>query len=353
MKILIVRLGALGDIVHAVPAVATLRRAYPDAVIDWIVEERHREIVDLIQGLRRRIHIDTQRRPQRLVGVIRQLRREHYDMAIDLQGLLKSAVLARLSGASRVIGFDRPALREPVAALFYRERHVIDDRQHVLRKNLALVAAVAGRDRHVSGRATDGAAPNSWGPPSGGPESLEFPLDVPSSADGPGAYAVLNPGAAWPNKRWPPDHFGAIARWLYEKHGLRSQVLWGPGERSLAEAVSAASSGAAEPAPPTRIADVLALARAARLVISGDTGPLHLAAAVGAPVIGLYGPTAPARNGPWMADDLTVSRFEGCDCHYERRCRRASRCIDDIAVEEVQQAVDQRLARASRTVARR
>jgi heptosyltransferase I len=343
MKILIVRLGALGDIVHAVPAVAALRRAYPDATIDWIVEERHGEIVELIRGLRRRIHVDTQRRPQRLVGVIRELRRERYDLAIDLQGLLKSAVLARLSGAARVVGFDRPALREAAAALFYRERYVSDDRQHVLRKNLALVAAVAGRDH----------AQESWGPPSGGPESLEFPLDVASSSDTLHDYALLNPGAAWPNKRWPPDRFGAVARWLHHRHGLRSQVLWGPAERNLADAVSAASNGAAEPAPPTRIADVLAMARGARLMISGDTGPLHLAAAAGAPVIGLYGPTTPARNGPWMRDDLTVSRYEACDCHYQRRCRRASRCIDDITVEDVQRAVDERLARASRTVARR
>jgi lipopolysaccharide heptosyltransferase I len=348
MKILIVRLGALGDIVHAVPAFAALRRAYADAAIDWIVEERHREIVELIRGLRRRILIDTQRRRLGIVGVIRQLRRERYDIAIDLQGLLKSAVVARLSGAARVIGFDRPALREPAAALFYGERYVTDDRQHVLRKNLSLVAAVAERDR-----VSPGSAPASWGPPSGGPGFVEFPLDVPSSSAALDAYALLNPGAAWPNKRWPPDRFGAVAHWLHERHGLRSQVLWGPGERSLADAVSAASSGAAEPARPTRIADVLALARAARLVISGDTGPLHLAAAVGAPVIGLYGPTTPARNGPWMPDDLTVSRFEACDCHYERRCRRASRCIDDIKVEDVQQAVDERLARASRTVARR
>jgi heptosyltransferase-1 len=342
MKILLVRLGALGDIVHAVPAFAALQRAYPDAAIDWIVEERHREIVELVRGLRRRIYIDTQRGRLALAGVIRQLRRERYDMAIDLQGLLKSAVFARLSGAARVVGFDRAALREPAAALFYRERYVTDDRQHVLRKNLALVAAVTRRH----------GALESSGPPSGGPAPIEFPLDVPPSPSAAEPYALLNPGAAWPNKRWPPDRFGVVARWLREHHGLRSQVLWGPGERPLAEAVSAESSGAAVPAPPTRIADVLALARGARLVISGDTGPLHLAAAAGAPVIGLYGPTTPARNGPWMPDDLTVSRFEGCGCHYQRRCRRTSRCIDDISVADVRQAVDDRLARAPRPAVR-
>ena len=342
MKILIVRLGALGDIVHAVPAVAALRREHPGAEIDWVADSRHREIVELVKGLRRRVLIDTRGSWRRMAAVIRELRAEKYDVALDLQGLVKSAVLARLSGAARVIGFDRPALREPAAAFFYHERHVTDDTQHVLRKNLALVASLAPRPSSPAG-------PDF--PPAREAlrrEPIEFPLDVPSSTTHVEPYALLNPGAAWPNKRWPPQRFGAVADWLHTRHGLRSLVLRGPGERPLAEAVSAASTGAAEPAPPTTIADVLGLARGARLVISGDTGPLHLAAAVGAPVIGLYGPTTPARNGPWMPDDVTVSRYESCGCHYERRCRRPSACIDDISVQDVQRAVDERLARSAR-----
>ena len=344
MKILIVRLGALGDIVHAVPAVAALRRQHPGAEIDWLAESRHREIVELVRGLRRRILIDTRGSWRRLAAQIRELRAERFDVALDLQGLLKSAVLARLSGAERVVGFDRPALREPAAAFFYHERYITDDVQHVLRKNLALVASLEPRPSALGGQNSGSAAPD---------HPIEFPLDVPPSKPHVEPYAVLNPGAAWPNKRWPPQRFGAVAEWLHTRHGLRCLVLWGPGERALAEAVSAASTGAAEPAPPTTIADVLGLARDARLVISGDTGPLHLAAAVGAPVIGLYGPTTPARNGPWMPDDVTVSRYESCACHYERRCRRRSACIDDISVEDVRRAADERLARSARADLRR
>jgi len=323
MTILIVRLGALGDIVHAVPAVAALGRALPGAAIDWVVEARHREVIGLVRGLRRRLTIDTAR-PRTLWRSVRELRAGRYDVAIDLQGLLKSAVIARLSGARRVVGFDRSALREPAAALFYGERHHTDDRQHIIRKNLSLVSAVAPVD-----------------------DRIEFSHDVPPATIAPdGAYALLNPGAAWPNKRWPPERFGAVAEWLLAQYGLRSLVLWGPGERALAGAVVAASAGAAEAAPETRIGDVLALARGAALVISGDTGPLHLAASMGAPLVGLYGPTSPARNGPWEPDDLVVSRFDRCRCHYRRRCTQASACVDSIAVEDVRRAAAERLARA-------
>ena len=323
MKILVVRLGALGDIVHAVPAVAALGRALPGAAIDWVVEARHREVLGLVKGLRRRLTVDTAR-PGGLLAAIRDLRAGGYDVAIDLQGLLKSAVLARLSGARRVVGFDRSALREPAAALFYRERHATDDRQHIIRKNLSLARAVAAVDDRIA-----------------------FPLDVPAPpASLPETYALLNPGAAWPNKRWPPARFGAVAEWLLARYGVRSLVLWGPGERDLAEAVAAASAGAAGPAPETRIGDVLALARGAVLVIAGDTGPLHLAAAMGAPLVGLYGPTSPARNGPWEPADVVVSRFGACGCHYRRRCRQASACIDSITVEDVRRAAAERLARA-------
>jgi ADP-heptose:LPS heptosyltransferase len=120
--------------------------------------------------------------------------------------------------------------------------------------------------------------------------------------------------------------------------------LWGPGERPRADAIASGSDGAAEPAPPTTIGDVLALARGARLFVSGDTGPLHLAAAAGTPLVGIFGPTSPQRNGPIDPADVCVSRFEGCVCHHERRCRRDVQCIDEIALGEVQDAITRRLS---------
>ena len=141
MRILIVRLGALGDIVHALPALAALRRTFPDARIDWLVDARHRAVLDLVSGLTSVVVVETMRRWSRLPSAVRGLRAARYEIAIDLQGLLKSAVLARASGADRVLGFERPALREPLASMFYSEQHAVDDQGHVIRKNLALAHA--------------------------------------------------------------------------------------------------------------------------------------------------------------------------------------------------------------------
>jgi ADP-heptose:LPS heptosyltransferase len=167
---------------------------------------------------------------------------------------------------------------------------------------------------------------------------------------------LINPGAAWPNKRWAPSRFGALARTIRDRHGFPSYVLWGRKESLLADTVAASSDGAAVRAPETSLADLLALSKRAALMISGDTGPLHLAAAMSTPIVGLYGPTWPERNGPWHADDIVLSRAPQCSCHHKRSCQRrgvstgveSQMCINDISVEEVVDAVDRRLASARR-----
>lgn len=341
-RILIVRLSALGDIVHALPVLAALRRSHPLAEIDWLVEESYAPILSLADGLHRRIIVRAKSNaatPDTVMfggalGYLRAvsfLRSQHYDAALDLQGLIKSAVWARASAARRVIGFDRAHLREPHAAALYTETVVPQDAPHVIQKNLSILSAL-----NVP------AAP------------MELPLkatassaiaDAIESAGGRRRYVVLNPGAAWPNKRWPPQRFGALAAALHERTGLRALVTWGPAERALAEAVTQASAGAASVAPATMVGDLAALMRDAALVVSGDTGPLHIAAAMGAPLVGLYGPTWPERNGPWNPDDEVISRAAVCVCHHKRQCRRGAPCIEDISIEEVVAAAERRLAR--------
>ena len=323
MRMLVVRLGALGDIVHTVPAVAAIASASPGASIDWLVERRHSGVLDLFSLPATPIEIETGGSWLAMRGVVGRLRSARYDVALDFQGLLKSAVLARLSGARRVVGFIKGALREPMAGLMYSEQVDPGAAPHVIAKNLALARAV--------GVATD-----------------EIRLPLASAADATPAVSrvvVLNPGAGWPNKQWAPERFGRLAAAIRQKHGLTSIVTWGPGEEPLARAVVEASGGAAEAAPATSLAALMTLLRRAALVVSGDTGPVHLAAAALTPIVGIYGPTDPRRNGPWSLLDETVSRFDACECHHKRRCQRASRCLDDIAVDDVLHAVDVRLAR--------
>jgi lipopolysaccharide heptosyltransferase I len=331
MNILIVRLGALGDIVHAIPAAAALRASMPGARIDWLVEAKHRPIVDLVTAVDRVVPLEGPS-IRAWADVIRRLRQVPYDVAFDFQGLMKSAVLARASGAARVAGFSIWHLREKGARPFYSETDDAGDDEavHVIQKNLHLLRVVGVETSRV-----------------------EFPIADPDSRAlaevrreiGPGAFAIINPGAAWPNKRWPPSRFGDVAAFLREVRGLPSIVLWGPGEQAVAQAVVAASNGAARSAPPTEVPDLVALSRQAALVVSGDTGPLHIAAAVGTPAVALFGPTNPRRNGPWAADDVTVSRFEACGCHYERRCHEAVWCLESIGVAELTAAIQQRLGR--------
>jgi len=324
MNILIVRLGALGDLVHAVPAAAALRAAMPDARIDWLVDARHRPFLDLVTGLDRVVTLDG-RSINAWVDVIRRLRQVAYDVALDFQGLMKSAVLARASGARRVLGFSIWHLREKGARSFYSET---DDggaaAPHVIDKNLHLLQVLGIRS-----------------------DAISFPLaDVPSDVRaraGDEPFALINPGAAWPNKRWSAERYGEVAAFLRDIRGLRSLVLWGPGEAELASAVVDASQGAARLAPATSIPDILALARAAALFISGDTGPLHLAGAVGTPIVAIFGPTDPQRNGPWSPDDVVVSRYGSCECSYQRQCHAASWCLDGVTVAEVSAAILQRL----------
>ena len=353
-RFLIVRLGALGDIVHAIPVAAALHRAFPDARIDWLVGARHRALLDLVPVIHRRLVIEDRgtgtgilagwrrdRIPGRpagtsLLAAIGELRRSHYDVVFDLQGLLKSAVLARLSGAPRVVGFSSRYLRERMARLFYTDAYdpggggMYDpnERSHVVQMNLGLLTAIG-----LS------------------PAAPEFPLDRVDTETARAMrervgdrYALVNPGAAWPNKRWPAARYGAVARALEERHGLKTIVAWGPGEEALAQEVVHEGAGAALLSPRTSIADLVALLRGAALMISGDTGPTHVAAALGTPIVGIYGPTRPSRNGPWAPDDITISRDASCECHHLRRCTRKRMCLFDVETAEVLEAAERRLA---------
>lgn len=333
-RILIVRMSALGDIVHALPVLAALRETFPSAEIDWLADQRYIGVLDWVEGLTLRIA----GRPG-LMQAINVMRGRDYDVAIDLQGLLKSAAMAQLSGARRVIGFETAALRERGAAWFYSETSVVPPGAHIIQKNLSVLARMG-----IS------------------PPPVRFPFIVPDSAvarqivsdaaaRGPGPLVLMNPGAGWPNKRWEPARFGAVAAAIRDERAWPTFVLWGRDESALADAVVEHSHGAATRAPETTLGDLLALTSRAALMISGDTGPTHIAAAMGTPLVGLYGPTWPERNGPWDPNDVVVSQASRCVCHHKRQCQRdgapARMCLNDISVDEVIGAVRVRLSRSA------
>lgn len=330
--VLIVRLGSLGDLVHVLPAAAALRDAWPEAQIDWLVEPSHAALLDLVPVLSN-VRVLQGRSVAGWLATRRELRAEAYDLAIDFQGLVKSAALAWLSGARQVTGFDTAGLREPSARWFYTRQHAVGEGRHVVEKNLALARAVTG--------VAPGESP-----------ACRFPLQLQPSlaADQVRAYAggpfvLLNPGAAWPNKRWTPDRFGEVARRVRQQFGWPSVVLWGPGEHDLGGSIVRAAGDAALLAPETTLNDVLALASEARLMVSGDTGPVHLAGAVRCPIVALFGPTTPDRNGPWDDRDVSISRYGDCACHYQRACRRPAQwCLESIGVDDVMAAIARRVS---------
>ena len=308
------------------------------------MDGRYAAVLALVEGLRTRVVVRARSSSEsegerRFVGALGTasalawLRGNDYDAALDLQGLIKSAALARGSGARRVVGFVTPQLRERHAAWGYTETVAGPAEGHVIAKNLAVLPALA-----VPVPAAP-AFPWRLLPSAVGGEVMATPAVARA-----GRFAILNPGAAWPNKRWPPERFGALAARLGAACGLPSVITWGGAERPLAEAVAAHAEGHATVSPATTLNDLLDLSRRASLVVSGDTGPLHLAASVGAPLVGLFGPTRPQRNGPWRPDDESVSRSATCACFHKRQCQRGAPCIDDIGVDEVFAACERRLA---------
>ena len=295
MKALIVRLSAIGDVVHTLPALSALHRHGWE--VGWAVEPAARPILDGHPLLDHLVPIPAARGfrlgPARAAASL--LRSRGYDAALDFQGLWKSAAWSRLSGARRVIGWSRRWRREPLSAVLAGEHVELPAAAtHVIDENLALLRPLG----------IEAAGHRDF--------ALRFPAEA-DAVDRALAEAgiaaddlvVLNPGGGWPEKLWPAESFGALARALRD-HGLRPLVSWGPGEEPLAERVVVASGAAAARCFPTTLRGFTELARRARLVVAADTGPMHLACAVGTPVVALFGPTDPARNGPFAAADVVL-----------------------------------------------
>ena len=289
-RFLVVRLGSLGDIVHTFPAVAALRESFPAAEIIWLTHPRYKLLVES-SGLASRMWTTETRATSSVIKTIREIRAASFDTSIDYQGLWKSASLPFLAGIKRRIGFS--AVREYGVPLLYT------DRVH------ATSAHVADQNGELSKRAGAQNAVASFRLDSPPLQREELPPNLRGEVMK--NYVVLSPGGGWRSKCWPPERFGALCKKLFESLSLCCLVNYGPGEEDLATQVRAAS-GEADPVPFNRELDALmSLLRGAVCVVGGDTGPLHLAVALGTPVVALFGPTDPARNGPYRTTSTSSS----------------------------------------------
>ena len=330
-RILIVRLSAIGDVIHAIPVLSALRRRFPNAHLSWLVEGRAGCLLDGHQALDELIKVPRGwlKSPRAVAGLRRRLLKLDPDVTIDVQGLSRSAIAARLSGAKQRIGFGDEKGRELSRLL--NNRFVRATSRHIIDANLELLRPL-------------------------GIESPTVRFDLPESEnDGQSArqmileagifdrFAILNVGAGWPSKLWRPDRYGQVARHLGYNRGLPTMVVWaGREEYDMARQVVVASAGQAVQAPDTSLTELAALSRRAALFIGSDTGPLHIAAAVGTPCVGLYGPMPADRNGPYGPRNLALQAMSRQGT--SRRRRTASRqLMDAITVATVRDACDQLL----------
>jgi len=310
--IALVKLSALGDVVHATPVVEALADAFPAARLTWVVERRaaallhdHPRLADIITldtRAWRRVRTPSAARTlaRTLRELLQRLRGARFDVAVDLQGLAKSGVVTAATGAPLRIGFAAGFQRERLNALFTNRRVAPPpSARHVVEQNLALLEPLGVTPRRVVFRLPCR-------------EAAEGRVDEFFAAAGLKPHArlvVLNPGAGQAAKRWPVERFAELAARLTGEASARVLVLWGPGEEAAARTIGTAPGVVL--APPTDLDTLVAVVRRASLVVAADTGPLHVAAAVGAPCVGLYGPTSAVRNGPYGTGHRTLSAPDG------------------------------------------
>jgi heptosyltransferase-1 len=310
--------------------VARLRDTFAGAQIDWLVDRKWRDLLHGNADLNNVIEIDRGDLSQ-MAGCVQQLRASGYTAALDFQGLYRSAVLAYASGAPRRFGFDRNHAREGLAALLYNHP-VAPQGVHKVDQNISLASA-AGAKAGV----------------------VRFPLRICEQADDWASaelarnsltdFFALSPGGGWRSKCWPAERYGALHRELSRKYRWRGVVSFGPGERELADQVVGAAGDSKPVLLEMKIPQLMAVLRRAKVFVAGDTGPLHLASGLGTPVVGLFGPTDPARNGPYGAENMVVRNARPEETTYARGTSHSTAMLS-LSVEQVVEAVERRLGLA-------
>jgi lipopolysaccharide heptosyltransferase I len=312
-RIVLVKLSSLGDVVHALPLAHALRHRVPGAELTWVVERREEAILTANPDVDHVVPVDTRlwrrefRRPggagavvAKVRGLVRRLAAGRFDVAVDVQGNLKSGLITALTRAPLRVGFALRDCREGFNALFTTRRVGLPPGPvHVVEENLAVLGLLGVRRDAVG--------------------TPVFPIPVDPAAEGVVArflekegvrpetrLLALNAGAGREGKRWAVDAYRRLGETLGRRLAVRPVLCWGPGEEALARAIAGGMAEAPLVPPATSILEMVALLRRAALVVGGDTGPIHIAAALGVPTVGLYGPTDARRNGPYGPRVATV-----------------------------------------------
>lgn len=326
---LIIRLSSLGDIIHTLPAFSVLRKNIPEAKISWIVENKGKEILDFVPGVNKIIVAQTEgwrinrRKFWKELSLLKRELKNENQVALDFQGLVKSGFIAYLSSAKKRIGFHKKNLRESLAALFYTERlEEIPETMHVISKNLKLLTMIGIEE-----------------------EKYEFPLTLPDEFsesaktklrekgyDGQKKLVLFNVGAAWETKRWFTERWIELIEKMKKKEFF-PLILWGSKEeKALADIIHEKTQ--VPLSPFLSLKEVMAVIKESSLLISGDTFALQVACAFSRPVVGIFGPTNPRRNGPFSPDDKVAFHELECSYCYKRTCSSLE-CLDKITPEEV------------------
>ena len=325
-RFLVVRLGSLGDIVHTFPAVASLRETFPASKIIWLTHPRWVQLV-VSSGLATEVWpVDSRDWPS-VRRVLGKIRGRSWTAAIDYQGLWKAAFLPFFGGVKVRIGFSSATIREFGVPLLYTER-VRCKTTHIAEQNgeLSMRAGAASLTGPVSLCVA---------------EADEQLVRGALGKEGIGRYVVLSPGGGWRSKCWPTERFGALNQRIEKELGISGVVNYAPGEEELAAAVKAASGSSNAAAYDGDLGPLMALLRGASCVVGGDTGPLHLATALGTPVVALFGPTDPRRNGPYPPQEAVLRSPKAITSYQRGETTDAS--LLELSVEEVFEAVKGRV----------
>jgi lipopolysaccharide heptosyltransferase I len=349
-RILLVRLSALGDVIHGMPIAAAVRRHFPRAFLAWAVEERAAPLLERHPAIDERIVLPRGwlRSPAKVWQLRRRLKGLAFDTAIDAQGLTKSAAVARLSGARRRIGMGGRWGRE--LSRWLNNTLVNTDDLHAIERGLKLLEPLGINSPAVEFQLLEATRDADAAEKIIGQLGVDAQICRLSLRESGAAFAerkatvpgfvLVIAGAGWPSKLWPVDRYAAVANYLARRWNLTSLLVWGSdAERCRAEEIAAASAGHAVLAPRVTLLELAALARRARFAIGSDTGPLHLAAAAGTRCIGLYGPWPADKHGPYGPQHINVQKM--CMEGTTRARRRAPTVyMEAIDVETVCAACD-------------